>query len=74
MRCELCNRSDTYVYVDGDGNLHDYCYFCIDEIEATLDGYEEDDTSEWWPEEFPEEEFEEESFEGNQGVEDDAPD
>ncbi len=58
MRCELCNRSVTYDYIDGAGELHEYCQYCIEEIEDTLDSYEEDD-NEWWPEDSPEDNIEE---------------
>lgn len=64
MRCELCNRSVTYAYIDGAGGLHEYCQYCIEEIEDTLDSYEEAD-NEWWPEDFTEDNIQEDQGVGD---------
>lgn len=46
MRCEICNRSMTESFIDGAGDEHEYCHHCIDEIQDTLDSYENED--EWY--------------------------
>ncbi len=74
MRCEICNRSMTETVLDGFGDAHEYCHHCIDEIQDTLESYDEDDDtfSLWWPEVYPDEEDIEDNLEeedaGDQGV------
>lgn len=49
MRCELCNKSLTDVYLDGAGEEHWYCADCSDTILDTLESYDvEDDDWEWF--------------------------
>lgn len=51
MRCEICNKSMTYLNYDGSGETHWYCQHCEDAIEeasAELD----DDKDEWFLEDL----------------------
>lgn len=73
MRCEICNRSQTDIYVDGHGDIHDYCVDCIDDIEVTLSEFDEDEDEPWWADELAEEEFDEETYEQYQELEDTFP-
>lgn len=48
MRCEICNRSMTETYLDGEGDEHFYCIHCADEIRDTLESYDEEDEEWYW--------------------------
>lgn len=52
MRCEICNRSMTDVFLDGEGKEHEYCIDCIDEIQDALEGFDEEDENTWYDELF----------------------
>lgn len=65
MRCEICNRSMTETYVDGNGEEHEYCLYCADEIAETLESYDEED-DDWYLFDPFEYEDEDEEIEENQ--------
>jgi len=73
LRCEICNRSMTEVFLDGQGNEHEYCGHCVEEIQEALDSYdEEEESDDWWLVDF--ERLDDNSFEEYQILNEEDPD